>query len=89
MRLGQVRKLATGLLIGAMLAAFLGAYVVSNETLGRWMCFAAVGCLIGYWAVLVKLWRCPRCGGLLPVKQYFYSLKTCPQCGEELDLNRW
>ena len=89
MRLSQVRKLAAGLLAAALVVAFFGAYIVQSEKLGKVMCFAAAGCLAGYWAVLLKFWRCPKCGGLLPVKQHFYGVKHCPKCGEELDLNRW
>ena len=89
MRLYQVRLWATGLLAGAVLAAFLGAYIVHNDAVGKGMCVAAAGCLIGYWGLLMKFWRCPKCGSLLPVKWHVYSVKHCPQCGQELDLNRW
>lgn len=89
MKLGQTRKLATILLLGAFLFGLLGGFVFQNEVLIYITCGAALACIVGYWGVLIKFWRCPKCGGMLPVKQYFYSVKHCPQCGEELDLNRW
>lgn len=89
MRLHQVRTLATALLAGAFAFGLLGGYVCTAEVWIYTFCALAVVCIVGYWAVLIKFWRCPKCGEMLPVKQYFYSVKHCPQCGEELDLNRW
>lgn len=85
MRLRQVRILATVLLGGAFAFGLLGGYVCTPYI----FCAAAVGCFVGYWAVVLKFWRCPKCGEMLPVKHHFFSVKHCPQCGEELDLNRW
>ena len=89
MRLDKVRKTATGLLLGGLLLGLLGGFAVKDQTLVYVMCALAVACIAGYWGLLMKFWRCPKCGGLLPVKQYFWSVKNCPQCGQELDLSRW
>jgi len=89
MKLARVRKLATGLLVSGMFFALLGGFVVASGVWQTVLSAIALGCLAGYWAVLMKGWRCPKCKRLLPVKQHFYSVKNCPECGEELDLNRW
>ena len=90
MKLYQVRKTAAGLMIGAFILAVVGyLFAKANAVFSVGLCVVAVTCIVAYWVLLMKLWRCPRCGALLPVGQGFFSVKHCPECGEELDLNRW
>lgn len=89
MKLGQVRKLATVLLLGAFLFGLLGGFVFQNNVLINITCAAALACIAGYWGVLIKFWRCPECGAHLPTRAHFCSVKHCPQCGKELDTSRW
>ena len=76
-------------LIGAGALLEIVALVVSVKTLT--LIFGIAGIALMLSAVVFNLcrWRCPKCKRLLPVKQHFYSVKNCPECGEELDLNRW
>ena len=91
MTLHQVRKLSTVLNIAAIVIAAL-VWLISESDPGAnalWLCWMAVGLIVANWVVLMKYWRCPGCGAVLPVRQHFYSLHNCPECGKELDLSRW
>ena len=86
MGLRRVKTVVVGLLIVGFALAFTGSFA---QRYGMLLSVAALACLVGSWITVLKYWRCPKCGGLLPWKKRFLLIRYCPQCGEELDLEQW